>query len=258
MPRLRVQVGGALAGNSDWSNTFEFLLSGSIATQAALQSVMNAIYTTLAASTPFKTGYGSDSTMVNLKGLYYPSNTGPSSFVAQSVGAAVVGIAAPVMAPQVCVVASLRTNIAGRSYRGRVFVPYRAGNISSAGVVNSTGQTAVASYVQAVVSAVASALTAQSLTASWVVWSPTKGTGTPVTAILVGSQCDTIRHRNRNRAEAYVSFTPPSTTLEVPSAAEADAINALRNSFVKAHVDPSVAGNLDDVAGLVVDAVAIE
>lgn len=258
MPRLRVQVGGALAGNSDWSNTFEFLLSGSIATQAALQSIMNGIYTTLAASATFKAGYGSDSTMVNLKGLYYPANTGASSFVAQSVGVAVVGSGAPTQAPQVCVVASLRTNLAGRSYRGRIYVPYRSGNVASTGVVNATGQTAVANYTQAVVSAVASALTAQSLTASWVVWSPTKGTGTPITAILVGSQCDTIRHRNRNRSEAYSSYTPPSTTMVVSSQAEADRINALQNAFVNATIDPSVANKLDDVQGLIVDAVVGE
>lgn len=258
MPRLRVQIGGALAGNSDWSNTFEFLLSGAIGTQSALQSIMNAIYTTLNGSATFKAGYGSDSTAVNLKGLYYPTNSGASSFVAASAGAAIVGVGAPTQAPQVCVVASLRTNLAGRSFRGRVYVPYRSGNISSSGVVNSTGQTAVANYVQAVVSAVASALTAQSLTASWVVWSPKNSTGTPIVAILVGNQCDTIRHRNRNRAEAYTSFTVPVTSMVAPSQAEADRINALQNAFVNAHVDPTVAGNLDEVAGLIVDAVAIE
>lgn len=235
MPRLRVQIGGQINAIANWSNTYEFILSGSIASQAALQTVVNSIKTTLTGSTPFKAGIATDTSLLVVKGLFYPTNTGTASLVAESPGTAVFGATAPQHAPQVCVVASLRTGTAGRSYRGRVYVPFRTGNVSAGGVVSSAGQTIVDAHVNSVVAAVGVAIALLPLSGSWVVWSPKLGTGSAVSAVLVGSQCDTQRKRNDNRDEIYTSFAVTPLTVAIapedPDAEEKlEILNAVANA----------------------------
>jgi hypothetical protein len=223
MPRLRVTLGGTIATTQRWSNTLEFLTGGPAFSQASLQAFVNAVQTAVVAGGYFRGLAGGDTILTSTKALYYPSNTGTASLVATSTSSAGAGIVTATLPPQVCAVASLRTALAGKSSRGRIFTPYRGTDISPAGVLNSAGQTLVAGYVNGVVGAIATAAGTASISVSWVVWSPKLGAGTPITAVLVGSQCDTIRHRNINRGETYASFSPPSLMAETsdPSIAEA-------------------------------------
>lgn len=231
--RLRVSVMGTLGTASDWSNTLEFALGSGIPDQTTLQTILAAARATLAASANFKGAICSDTALTVVKGLYYPTGSGTATLVGEAGGAAVAGAASPVHAPQVCVVASLRTGGAGASMRGRLFVPARFASISALGVVGAAGITAVAAYAQAIASAVISACAASGIAASWCVYSTKLGALVPVTNILVGSQCDTIRHRNRNRNETYTA-TPVSTTeIQAASQEQADAINALKNAQVE-------------------------
>lgn len=216
MPRLRCQIGGAGPVSGDWSCTFEFLLSDAIASQAVLQTIANTLMTQMAGVANIPASLGTDTTIRTAKLLYYPTNTGTASLVASSTGAAITGGAIPVHCPQVAVVASLRTAVAGRSGRGRVFWPYRSSNIAASGVVNTTGQTLINGAVAGVVSSMGVALAGQSISGSWVVWSPKLGVGNSITSVLIGNQCDTIRHRNDNRAEVYHAFAVTPLTVEVP------------------------------------------
>lgn len=213
MPRLRLTVGGALGTASDWTNSLEYSLGAPITSLATLQTIVNATFAALSASTAFKTGFMSDSTCSFVKALVYNSDTGPADLVATSSGTAIASTNGPTHAPQVCVVASLRSNVAGRSYRGRIFVPYRGNNISAAGVVSSAGQTIIAAYVNAINTAFVVAATTSSVAAAWIVYSPKTGSMTPLANIQVGTQCDTIRHRNRNRAETYAAFAITTATM---------------------------------------------
>lgn len=230
--RLRVSVMGTLGTVSDWSNTVEVALGSGIADQVTLQTIVNAIRANLAASSNFKAGFCADTALTTVKGLYYP-NTARATLVAEASGAAVPGaITTAVHAPQVCIVASLRTGGAGPSMRGRLFVPYRGSNISAAGVVNAGGQASIAAYAQAIASAVIAACASSGVAASWCVRSDKLDAMTPVTFIQVGSQCDTVRHRNRNRQETYTSTAVSTTEIQAATQEEADAINMLKNAQV--------------------------
>jgi hypothetical protein len=253
MPRLRVQVGGLLAATGTWSNTLEFFLSGAISSQATLQSIANATFTALTADASFKAGFCADTTFKSVKMLYYPTNTPPAALVAESAGSPVYGSAAAIHAPQVCAVASLRTGTAGRSYRGRTYVPYRGASISSAGVLTSTAQGIVNTYVQRIVTQVATALGSASISAAWVVWSEKLGTGSAVASVLVGTQCDTQRHRNDNRDESYASYAPPSVVVSSTDQAEVDRLNAILNEVVPGISAPPA--GFTDVLGIIAGAV---
>lgn len=230
MSRLRVQIGGTLAAESNWSNTLEFLLSGDVPNLTVLQTIANTIRSNLVASTPFKSALCTDTTLVNVKCLFYPGTATVATLVAQGGGAAQAGTAAPVHAPQVAVVASLRTGAAGRSARGRLYVPYRGSNISAAGVVQNSGLVLVSGYASAVVQAVGGALVASSLSGAWVVYSPKLNSVAAVSSILVGSQCDTVRHRNDNRAETYTSYPVPAVTADVPDEEGVEFVNGIANA----------------------------
>jgi hypothetical protein len=60
--------------------------------------------------------------------------------------------------------------------------------------------------VNAFQSQVIAALAAQGSGSVWSVWSPKLAVATAVRQILIGSQCDTQRGRNANRAEGYTGF----------------------------------------------------
>lgn len=213
MPRLRLTVGGPLGTASDWSNTLEYALGAPITSLATLQTIVNATFAALSASTAFKAGLCSDTYCNSVKALVYNSDTGPADLVATSSGTAFVGTTGAVHAPQVCVVASLRSNVAGRSYRGRIFTPYRGSTIGTSGVITSGGQTLVAAYVNAINTAFVTAAVSSSVSPAWIVYSPKTGSLTPLASILVGTQCDTVRHRNRNRAETYASYAITTVTF---------------------------------------------
>jgi hypothetical protein len=258
MTRLRFTVGGQIGAAQVWSNTLDFSLSGSFSSLAAMQTFVNNVRVTLLGDANFKAGLCADSTMVTLKALLYPSNTGPATLVAEASGTPVPGSATSVHAPQVCIVASLRTSSAGRSFRGRTYVPLRSGVISSLGVVSSAGQSAVAAYVNSISTAVFAAAAMQSIASAWVVYSPKLGTMTALASIQVGTQCDTIRHRNNNRGEAYTSFSPLHAVITPDSPEQEESLNAVKNtpvpvtqwSFVGPSGEPGFVDALLDVLPL--------
>lgn len=98
--------------------------------------------------------------------------------------------------PQVAVVASWKTALAGRSYRGRTYV----GNLSGSDTVTLTVPGAFQSRIQtagnALIPAVA-AVTVGSGTPSLVVWSPTRGVYTNILSCAVDTTYDTMRSRVR-------------------------------------------------------------
>lgn len=234
MTRLRLTVGGLIGPTQSWSNTLEFSLSAPVSSQLLLQTLVGNIRTTLSGDANFKAGLCGDSSLVSVKALQYNTNAPPATLVAEATGTAVNGTTTSLHAPQVCVVASLRTSAAGRSGRGRTFVPYRGAAISSLGVVSSAGQAIIAAYVNAISTAVFSALAMQSIASAWIVYSPKTGNMLPLSAINVGTQCDTIRHRNNNRDEAYTAFVPAHAVITVDNDEDEEALGAVQNTPIPA------------------------
>lgn len=219
-PRLRLTFGGMLAQNSDWQNTIDLALGAPIQNLATLQNIVQSTFDTFSSTTGFTNGCCIDSNIRTVKGLYYAGGTGPVSLVAESTGTAVLGAATPIHAPQVCVVASLRTDQAGRSHRGRLYVPYRSIRIEATGLVEPQGQIVAANWANGMQNAAVAACASVGLASSWIVWSRTLGVGTPVSAVLVGNQCDTQRRRNRNRDEAYSSYPVTAAVVQAQSPGE--------------------------------------
>lgn len=219
MPRLRLAVGGA-GPVEQWSVTAEFALGAAVPSLAVLQSIVNAVRTTLAASASFRAGFCTDSFLAEVKALHYPTVVAPADLVATAGGTPVAGVTGTVHAPQVCVVASLRSNFAGRSYRGRQYWPYRGGQVNAAGTVSAAGQTVINLAAQALSQAVVAACATQTIAATWVVYSPHLGTMSPIVQVLVGSQCDTQRRRNVNRAETYAANVVTSLEADESSLTE--------------------------------------
>jgi hypothetical protein len=233
MPRLRVQVGGPLGSASDWSNTYEFALSANVPDLPTLQTIANAFQANCGTQAGVKAGICNDTSITSPKLLFYPDGAARATLVAVGSGAAVTGTVSAVHAPQVCVVASLRSNAAGRSNRGRLFVPYRGSNISALGVVNNVAQPLINGHVQGVVAALQAALVSSSLVGAWVIYSEKNKAYINVVNVLVGNQCDTIRHRNRNRAEAYAAYPVTPTPIQSQSQDDFDAKAFLQGTRVE-------------------------
>lgn len=64
-----------------------------------------------------------DTSYTTLHASRYPSGTTSADLIAQSLAGAVIGSSAIHHAPQLALVASLRTGISGRANRGRVYLP---------------------------------------------------------------------------------------------------------------------------------------
>lgn len=255
MPRLRVTFGGALAVNSDWQNTVEFILGSPIQNLATLQDIVQSCFANFGGTTSFTNALSPDSNLRTVKGIYYANNVPPASLVAESAGAPIVGAAAAQHAPQVCIVASLRTNQAGRSYRGRLYVPYRALRIESTGLVEPQGQQVAANFANGMKNTVLSACAAVGITASWVVWSPTLKVGTPITSILVGNQCDTQRRRNKNRDETYTSYPVTPADIQAQSQADQDRLESLSEQKIPLDFNLEVPDWAEDLANFAISVI---
>lgn len=216
--RVEAVITGRMAGEVNWACTASFQLNQAPAGIGALQAAATAAFSALSTSTQFRAGFCADTTVTELKLIYYPLDAPPASFTAIGTGTAFAGTATTAYTPQVAVVASLRSNFAGRSNRGRMYVPYRASNISTAGVVNATGQALVAQFANLFQSQVVAALAAQNMGSVWSVYSRKLNGSVAITSVLVGNQVDTLRDRNPNRAEGYTAFavTPIAVAPDDP------------------------------------------
>lgn len=122
----------------------------------------------------------------------------------QSVTRAGTGSGNPLPA-EVAVVASLRTLLAGASFRGRLYLPaMRTGIVTSTGLIDATTVTAVATAVAAGFAALAADTTYGGT--SGVVYSRKTGAQTPIESVDVGNVWDAQRRRRNSIAESRTSI----------------------------------------------------
>lgn len=106
--------------------------------------------------------------------------------------------------PQCAIVASLLTGKPGKSFRGRVYLPYNAeALVDSDGRVSTAGQTEIAGAWAAFLGGINSAPDFRFCK----VFSRTKGVATTITTVSVGNVYDTQRRRRNGLTEAYVTDT---------------------------------------------------
>lgn len=101
---------------------------------------------------------------------------------------------------QIAVVASTRTGLAGRSYRGRMYLPLNGLVIQPTGQLSQTQVDAIRTYTTALLSA----CLAGSLTP--VIVSATQSSAVPITTVVVDSVMDTQRRR-RNKLVPVATST---------------------------------------------------
>jgi len=202
--RLHATIIGGLNGTAlPWTCNLQFGASASL-DSSTLLTVANNVMADISASATIKAGFMTSRRISAVRLAMHSPDTGPETSAATSTAAAVAGtVTGTPPPPQVAVVATLRTATPGRSFRGRVYLPAQV--IAQDGVVASGQQTSLNAALQAIVDSIEARCTAAGSNLAWYVWSPTRGAGTAITQVSIGSQCDTQRRRD-DVVESYANF----------------------------------------------------
>ena len=218
---LQITVGGRLAGAQRWSMGFGFRLTpdGGLPSAEALTTLANQLFsdfnttwfsTTTSGSLRLGAQMGTRSSFDSVRTYYTNAPGSPALVVGASTTASVAGTAGGNQPPQIAAVCTLLTGRAGRSYRGRVYVPINTGT--------DTDGTFAASVAQAQAQACANFLSAaatRSLNGGVLipcVTSATRAENTPITAVRVDNVLDT----QRRRRDKIVATARPQSSLVIP------------------------------------------
>lgn len=201
----------ALIGSRTDGEIFEtgFWLNGVIADNAeanAAAAVIAAAFTTAGVDDAVAPLIDNTTHYDEVRVYGYPTG-GPSSPAIGSAALAVTGTGSSSGLPlQTCAVLTLRTGFAGRSFRGRMYLPALGTTLATGHLLN-TGQ------VTACCNAFADLFTLLNTTAGIVsVVSQTLGVKTPVTEVTVDNRPDI----QRRRANQQPSVTVATATVTVP------------------------------------------
>lgn len=206
----RVIMFGRLYGLQDWSTGY-WIQGGADATDptpAEMQLSLQSIWALASAPyTGFRPLNFTTSTVDGLRGYWYSSAGGPATSVGDYAPAGgSTGTGTTRQPPLASIVMSLQTGRAGRSYRGRMYMP-----ISGCPALASNGEVPTA-QVDALATATQNhfnACNAIDWSGSWlksgtiVVASDTKGVSTPVTSVEIDSIVDTQHRRSNDFSATY-------------------------------------------------------
>jgi hypothetical protein len=197
---LRITVRGGAPGSESWSINHYQEVTGLVAlpTPAALQGVCNSNET--AAGTMWATLKTHCTAAMTFTGLNQTFiRNGVTIFSNQTnEAAAVAGSGATVQPSYVARVVTLLTNRSGRSYRGRMYLPYNSGVITSATGLFTSDATTLGAVKTFMLACTANILTlAGAATAGPVVYSITAGAHDPVTSLRMDNKPDTQRGREK-------------------------------------------------------------
>lgn len=203
MAVARLTIGGTLIANQRWSIGVSLVQSGALTTpsaaemgsfaQQAYADFLSAAWNTAASGAQALNAVVGSASNVDQARAYFYGTSSTAQVVGQSTGAAVPGATSRTQPGQVAIVCSLLTGLAGRSNRGRLYLPNGTintgadGNLSTAllqGIANS-----IANWL--------SLLRTRSLGGSTVipVVASATGPGVPITTVRVDSVADTQRRR---------------------------------------------------------------
>lgn len=207
---------GKLAGTNEvWSTSCAFATVGGTAIndQQELTDWCNAAQALWAPGTgwpgTFRSMLGALSTLEKVSAYYYPTPSGGATVAAESTGSAISGSGTVTVPFQSALVATLQTGRPGRSYRGRMYLPFltatfNLGKINTSSITLIARATAVADFLS---DTAAAASSFPGLVPSVV--SKTASAVTPVTSVRVGDVMDTQRRRRDDLVESFgVSSIP--------------------------------------------------
>lgn len=212
--RLKLVIGGTIGGGvEEWSTSCHYSYPTGEVDGDALSTWAGEVKTLFGAITAYpelKTVLSSAVTIGNVSAYGYPAS-GPAEFVGTSGNVAQPGTGSASLPPQIALTATLRTALAGRRNRGRMYWPAMGADFGI-----SAGQSFRYPNGGALADDIASYLT--SIGDAWpgptaivpVVYSAVADTLTPVSEVSVGDVFDTQRRRRDEMVENYQSAPVPS------------------------------------------------
>ena len=210
MPHNRVIIEGQLGGTEErWSTScaFQGSLGDAVVDPDLLSNWCNAIMANLDINPGFSGGLknmiGSSSTFDKVSAYFYPSVAGNATAAGESTVAAVAGSGGVILPYQSSLVFTLQTGQPGRSYRGRMYLPF-----VTAAMVNgriSTSSTTLAARALQVSTLLATIADEMPSIAGGrpVIVSKAQNAITPVISVRVGNVMDTQRRRRDALAESF-------------------------------------------------------
>lgn len=214
--RNKVVISGTLGDNDEanWSvgAYFGSLIGGNNAVETVgdLQAWATAIGAGIQIggfiSADLEAGLSASGQTTEVTCYYYPDGATQALAVA---GAAAIQVGTGTVSnpAQTSVVASLRTGISGRSFRGRTYWPALGYGLTGSLKFTASVPGLVASGIKALWSSVADEAGLGDF--GLVVYSATRDVLTPVSSIAVGDVPDTQRRRRDNLVEQYATVTYP-------------------------------------------------
>lgn len=210
--RNKIVVSGSLFGGAEeWSTGWVFAdpepPGASIITPSLLSEwaddVMAIFADGSAESSTLLNLLSSEGTIDEVRAYYYPP-TGPAQGVGLSTAEPIEGTGSPLHPPQLALVFSLLTGLAGRSYRGRSYWPALTAGVTTTGMLSLSTVQGYATAMSATLSKIEDA--------AFPTGNPTLGVYsaaldqvTAVTTISVGTAFDTQRRRREGLSESYAS-----------------------------------------------------
>lgn len=212
MPYNKIVLDGYLgAGVEAWSVGFAVAGAGDTAEDdsGTLTDWANEILAEFGGATGWpgdiRSMWGSNGGLSRVKIYYYPNFSSPATSVGQSTGASVAGSGTITLPPQCTLAVSLLTAIPGRRTRGRFYMPFLTGTMTSSLKISTTiALNSRASSMRDMLNFCAAA--SGSLPDAFpVVVSKAGSLVTPVTTVRVGDVVDTQRRRRDALVESYGS-----------------------------------------------------
>lgn len=145
--------GGVLAGAQRWSIGIRAIdeVSGTAPSAAQLSAACDQLFTDFNTSmwnpgtgTGFGSIAGSAANFDQVRGYWRALRNGPASIVGASTQGASPGSGSPNLPPQCAIVVTLLTGLAGKSFKGRVYMPNRTAIVAADGNLPTATVTALA------------------------------------------------------------------------------------------------------------------
>jgi len=196
MPRptntARIVISGSFPSGESFA--WGFWMNGAVASEAAAAAAATAVANDWGTylRTQLCSMLRNDCAYLEASYYAYGSTTGPADFVGVAALTTGVGTGAGTSLPLQCsVVASLRTTLAGRRNRGRMYIP-----ITAAALVNHQLTSADTAAIRGPVAGFLTSINANgAIPGSVAVVSQVVGVANPVTSVIVNSQLDIQRRR---------------------------------------------------------------
>lgn len=203
MPYAKITIGGQLAGAQRWSVGISLApqgagepsmspaQAGAFATQLFTDFNTTAWSTTTTGATALKDLLGTQGTLDKVR-FYLYGNQSQAQIIGESTNTAVAGTGSVKCPPQIALVATLLTGLAGASYRGRIYLPCLTYSADGSGNI-ATGIPALVATSLANFFSVVRTRTAGG--ANWIPAVSGAAGSNPVSAVRVDNVLDTQRRR---------------------------------------------------------------